>query len=81
MRSLAVKNITVLSPWGIFGHFQGNGCPFQSQNKAMDIEYCLAGITVAALECMRLELDCFCDQFEKKCSTHGLTEWSQTTVL
>lgn len=49
----------------------------------MDIEYCLAGIhvTVAALECMRLELDSFCDQFEKKCSALGLTEWRQTTVL
>lgn len=53
------------------------------QNKAMDIEYCLAGIhdTVAALERMRLELDCFCDRFEKKCGALCMTEWRQTTVL
>lgn len=36
------------------------------QNKAM------AFTTVAALECMRLELDCFCDRFETKCSALGL---------
>uniref|UniRef100_A0A3P8SLS9 DUF4371 domain-containing protein n=1 Tax=Amphiprion percula TaxID=161767 RepID=A0A3P8SLS9_AMPPE len=46
------------------------------QNKVMDIEYCLPRIrdTVAALERMRLKFDSFCDRFEQKCSTLGLTE-------
>ncbi|XP_061746542.1 uncharacterized protein LOC133545177 [Nerophis ophidion] len=46
------------------------------QNKAMDIEYCLARFrdTIASLQRMGLEFEGFCERFEKKCSAFGLEE-------